>query len=200
MYSPIAITSPTVSSEPSTRPVYVYGKSGKCWRFRDESRIRPYFSGLLRGGVFEACEELVRRYGPTIADRLKLAFHEDRMEKTAIDPEVEHTDNNGVLHQIGPRAYKYKFPKANIELAHMIDYGERVTVLAALLDGFDTHITTAERAILAVFESRDVWDYLTGDRVVYSEPRATPQKPWFSWLFSNTYPVIDVDLRLKKDT
>lgn len=212
MSFPPVVIDTTTSQPTSNRPVYVYGRSGRCWKFRNAEVADEYFDRLT---FKNTCPEfltdvryLINRYGESILKRL--AFISPAYGNLPIITEsnfdVDVTfkgkrDSTGL--DTNPRTYTYYFKKANIS----ITCNKRFSMysIEPLQNLFPDHKYHESISCLTshITNTELLQDYLLGDRVRYTEPRvqvtAPQRKPWtFLNIFrrSTTYAPIRVDLHV----
>lgn len=212
-FPPVVIDTTTTSSPPTPeRPVYVYGQSGRCWKFRNAADADAYFDTLTMGKSFPEfltdVKYLIRRYGESILKRLALISPKygnlPIITESNFDVDITHKgkrDHAGL--DTNPRTYTYYFKKANISITcnkHFSMYS-----LEPLQYLFPDHKYHRSISCLTsgICNIELLQDYLLGDGVRYTEPRAqvAPQRqPWsFMNIFRSrpSYERIHVDLHLE---
>ena len=211
-FPPVVIDTTTSSASTPERPVYVYGQSGRCWKFRNAQVADEYFDRLtLKARCPEFLTDvryLMNRYGESILKQLALMSREygnlPIITESNFDVDITHKgkrDNAGL--DTNPRTYTYYYKKANIS----ITCNKRFSMysLEPLQYLFPDHKYHESISCLTsgICNTELLQDYLLGDRVRYTEPRAqvaAPQRqPWaFLNIFrrSSTYAPIRVDLHI----
>jgi hypothetical protein len=168
-------------------PVYVYGSSGRCWKFNDPSKVDEYFKRL--GGFHARCpypysaklyDWLLEKYGPTIFSRINLM---KRGLAPIIEPcehEVIITNSDGTITPANPTRWKHTFTNVNITIFLNVGYECDEYKHLICKDFFDktdakpykdhqTNILNNAINMNGLF-----LDYWKGDRVIYSEPQVRP--------------------------
>ena len=76
-YPPITVIRPRGDEEYDS-PVYIYGASGREWKFQQVSHIRPSFMSIhyTDNPGYENLTALLTKYGPDVGKRLKIALAE----------------------------------------------------------------------------------------------------------------------------
>ena len=92
MSFPAVVIDTTSSITTSDRPVYVYGRSGRCWKFKTAKDADEYFTNLMSSPEFLTdVDYLIGRYGESILKRLSLINEYD-------DPPVLTKSNYSTHH------------------------------------------------------------------------------------------------------
>ena len=187
-FSPVEVDKrPAAADEPPS--VYVYGASGRCWKFRNEAMVKHYFLPLCHGEDGMRCIlELLEKYGADVGKRIAVALEESPCI-AAVDHDFEIciTGPDGKEEKSDPRSCIFHFPKANIRIVLPRDFTNRVAAHFALAHLIDAKTAQEDvRYDIIMFAgggrgSRQSWelacDYLLGDRVVCTEPRPAPPLP-----------------------
>jgi hypothetical protein len=183
-FAPLSID--TEAPRPPLAPAYVYGRSGRCWKFNnpDPDEILNYFKCLYyKGGRVLSLyplsaklhDWLEGKYGATILERLK------SMNDVIIEPcdfEVVITNSDGSTTCSEPRRYKHFSRNANLTIYshnswrnYMLDISTDFWEETKRNDVRYNNI----QVCMDVYELDPLFlDYWKGDRVIYSAPREQP--------------------------
>lgn len=215
-----APTPPAISAA-QERPVYVYGKSGQCWKFNNKENADKYFDDLTYKSVspqFLSCAQyLIDHYGESILERLRqINVYKNPPVFTKSDyvGEITHAGKSVPLGIA--QKYTYFYKKANISITcnkhyevysteplnQLFPESMRRWGIMHMFIPLPSDVAEHERAKLRN-------DYVLGDRVRYTEPRQTPTtatsaaavpRPSWRWFLLGrtqpTYERIQVGLHL----
>jgi len=198
-FSPLTIdTAAAAAATDTPAPVYVYGASGRCWKFKDPSKVDAYFN-KLRGCYNSKSpilhEWLIKEYGSNIFNRLGYFTQDFAYNKIIVTPceyEITVTNIDGTTKQLNPSKWKHYSPNSNITLILnqgipvYRDYDKLfITYMFPICAKFfDEPTSGGEKELTyelisgAIYVNADFMDYWRGDRILHTTPRpAAPPTP-----------------------
>lgn len=191
----------TLDFAPQTKvdPVYVYGASGRCWKFNDPSKVEKYFNSMKPYDpiVIDLREWLIRKYGAEIIKRFSALLTDidllscgfeisNKMTIEEIDHKIEITDVNGYKQKSEPARLKFKSPSANMTLIVPYFYSYRSDVSKTIITNIcakffqdpayaekyrDRHRIEDVTFHSCIRTNDTFFDYWDGDRIVHKTPR-----------------------------
>jgi hypothetical protein len=192
-FSPLTIdTAAAAAPADSVAPVYVYGASGRCWKFKDPSKVDAYFNKLRGRSDPIFYEWLIKTHGLTIIDRLFLFRRDCNNQKIIATPceyDVTVTNSDGTTTHLNPSKWKHYSPASNIAFIMTIDrpYNDDFMYNTYMHQFCAKFLNEPENARKkqsgneliqgAMYMNADFMDYWRGDRIQHTAPRPAPTPP-----------------------
>lgn len=176
---------------------YVYGASGRCWKFASHDLVQPYFMRLTGStnpiAITSNLHYLYNCYGTDIDVRMRQA-RDEHVRSYGQDYEITIIGPDGKEEGITPRSYVFEYKKANIKIVLLankmkysltdIDCSPEIPLVYLITKNEAEHSQALETVRLMTGGYRENYqllkDYLLGDRTIYDKPRAaaaTPKEP-----------------------
>lgn len=173
-----------VASPVKTNPIYIYGASGRCWKFNDSTEVDAYFSTLNPGNlVIDLRNQIVEKYGSEFIKRF-LAFTKDFYNNSLIvenidfQREIIMADGKKICQS--PSRIRFFSKSANLIIIcsyRLIQERHHLsTSLDILIDklckGFNKTSHAYNRGHFnKVLYSNEFFDFWDGDRIKYDSPQ-----------------------------
>jgi hypothetical protein len=173
-----------ITKKSEASPVYVYGASGRCWKFASRDMVQPYFKRLIGSNnpiaIVTNLHYLFRQYGTNIDIRLKEALKEG-VRPCDHDYEITITNADGKEDYINPRAIVFDYKKAAIKITLPKTIKYSITELctkpeipfAYLITKNEAEHSEALETINIMIHRYDyelLKDYLLGDQQIHERP------------------------------
>ena len=194
-YTSITISDATEKEEIAPTPVYVYGASGRCWKFKDPSKVSKYFSelkGTSNAHLYAGVNIwLKKKYGSTMLDRLNILVSSRRRgsyEGYNCEP-IEHavtiTNIDGTQTLANPTRWKHTYKSINLTIYSKSQYINIADYICRPILNEDPqyaqlfNCTPVGDCLISNIKNINplYQDYWEGDRIVYTEPRSETLVP-----------------------